>query len=190
MVRVSKNRNPSQNRKNRQNLRSHHFQILISNSRKPAPHQAPQIHTLINFLSSFPRKANEAEVRQVRAGYPRSAGVSVDRQLSPVSGLNTAQDLHERGFSRPAGAQKTDKLAGPYLQGDPIQDALALGASSEALAYLLGSKPHRLKCHRPPLRFSHFQEPQRILFTSSARAAPRLRCSSGARWTQSRPALA
>ncbi|CAM1378234.1 Ion-translocating oxidoreductase complex subunit C [Fretibacterium fastidiosum] len=57
MVRVSKSRNPSENRKNRQNLRHRRFQILISNSRKPAPPANFQNRPQRNFLSSSPRKA-------------------------------------------------------------------------------------------------------------------------------------
>ena len=64
MVRVSKSRNPSQNRKNRQNLSPRRFQILISNSHKPAPPANFQNRPQRNFLSSSPRKAKELTIHE------------------------------------------------------------------------------------------------------------------------------
>ena len=58
MVRVSKSRNPSQNRKIRQNLRPRRFQILTPHTHKPAPPANFQNRPQGTFLSSFPRKAN------------------------------------------------------------------------------------------------------------------------------------
>ena len=114
MVRVSKDRNPSQNRKNRQNLRPRRFQILISKFRKPAPHQAPQIHTLINFLSSFPRKAIGLRLAAtVQAGLPRPGHLRHPhrdqssgwhrprpRRPEPDSGRDRPHDLRLRGEDR------------------------------------------------------------------------------------------